>query len=149
MLTQRQSRFVEEYAAGRNGTQAAIQAGYSARTARAIACENLQKPEIADAIERRSAALSRKSAVRTRKAQAEKDRVVTKLKNIAFANIQDVFNLDGTIKDPAEWSEAARDAFRLVRRKGVTKIMRSEDRLRALDLLAKHLGMFQTKRRRR
>ena len=46
-MTERQRRFVDEYLIlkGRNGTQAAINAGYSPKTAYSIACENLKKPE--------------------------------------------------------------------------------------------------------
>lgn len=40
-LNHRQQRFVDEYVADPNATQAAIRAGYSARTARAIGHENL------------------------------------------------------------------------------------------------------------
>ena len=51
-MTERQRRFVDEYLIlkGRNGTQAAINAGYSPKTAYSIACENLKKPEIQRAI---------------------------------------------------------------------------------------------------
>ena len=51
-LTAKQQRFVEEYLVDPNGTQAAMRAGYSANTARAIASENLTKPNIALAIQR-------------------------------------------------------------------------------------------------
>ncbi len=51
-LTPKQQRFVEEYLIDLNATQAAIRAGYSPRTARAIACENLAKPDIQEAIAR-------------------------------------------------------------------------------------------------
>ncbi|MBK0115629.1 MULTISPECIES: terminase small subunit [unclassified Delftia] len=49
-LTARESRFVDEYLVDLNATQAAIRAGYSAKTARSIACENLTKPHIGAAI---------------------------------------------------------------------------------------------------
>ncbi len=49
-LTARQERFILEYLVDLNATQAAIRAGYSPRTARAIACENLAKPDIQEAI---------------------------------------------------------------------------------------------------
>jgi len=49
-LSGKQKRFVEEYLIDLNATQAAIRAGYSERTARAIGSENLAKPYIADAI---------------------------------------------------------------------------------------------------
>src|SRR3954469_10551657 len=51
-LTPKQRRFVTEYLIDLNATQAAIRAGYSRETAGAIGHENLQKPEIAQAIER-------------------------------------------------------------------------------------------------
>ncbi len=49
-LTPKQQRFIDEYLIDLNATQAAIRAGYSPRTARAIACENLAKPNIQVAI---------------------------------------------------------------------------------------------------
>ena len=52
-LTIRQSRFVDEYLQDGNGSRAARDAGYSERTAGAIACENLKKPEVVSALEQR------------------------------------------------------------------------------------------------
>ncbi len=49
-LTPKQARFVEEYLIDLNATQAAIRAGYSAKTARAMGCENLTKPDIQAAV---------------------------------------------------------------------------------------------------
>ncbi len=42
-LTPKQRRFVEEYLIDLNATQAAARAGYSPKTARQIATENLKK----------------------------------------------------------------------------------------------------------
>lgn len=47
----KQISFCEEYAIDKNGTQAAIRAGHSEKTARQIASENLTKPDIAKYIE--------------------------------------------------------------------------------------------------
>lgn len=49
-LTAKQQAFVDEYLIDRNATQAAIRAGYSAKTAGQIGDENLKKPQIAQAI---------------------------------------------------------------------------------------------------
>lgn len=49
-LTPKQALFVQEYLIDLNATQAAIRAGYSARTAKSIGQENLTKPAIAEAI---------------------------------------------------------------------------------------------------
>lgn len=50
LLTSKQARFVEEYLVDGNGAGAAIRAGYSEHTARAIACELLTKPDLKAAI---------------------------------------------------------------------------------------------------
>lgn len=50
-LTAKQQIFVDEYLIDLNATQAAIRAGYSAKTARQIGEENLSKPVIASAIQ--------------------------------------------------------------------------------------------------
>ena len=49
-LTAKQEMFVLEYLIDLNATQAAIRAGYSAKTAALIGCENIRKPNIASAI---------------------------------------------------------------------------------------------------
>lgn len=54
-MTQKQKRFCDEYLIDLNATQAAIRAGYSEKTARAIGNENLTKPYIKEYIEKRMA----------------------------------------------------------------------------------------------
>ena len=63
MLRPKQTRFVAEYLVDLNATQAAIRAGYSPKTARAIGCENLTKPDIAAAIAKAQAQLSEHTEV--------------------------------------------------------------------------------------
>ena len=55
MLTPRQIRFADEYVLCGNATEAARRAGYSNKTARQIAAENLSKPVVLEAIELRQA----------------------------------------------------------------------------------------------
>jgi len=53
-LTDKQRRFVEEYCSnGYNAAQAAIDSGYSERTAYSVGSENLRKPDISQAIKDR------------------------------------------------------------------------------------------------
>jgi phage terminase small subunit len=61
-LTEKQRCFVDEYLVDLNATQAAIRAGYSEDSARSIGSENLQKPDVAEAI----AAARKARADRTR-----------------------------------------------------------------------------------
>lgn len=50
-LTAKQQAFVDEYLKDLNATQAAIRAGYSAKTAGQMGDENLKKPQIAQALQ--------------------------------------------------------------------------------------------------
>lgn len=52
-LSFKQQMFVEEYLSCFNATQAALRAGYSERSARAIGAENLTKPDIGAVIDER------------------------------------------------------------------------------------------------
>lgn len=63
-LTVKQELFISAYCSnGYNGTQAAIEAGYSEKTARAIANENLTKPYIIEEIDRYKASISEKHMI--------------------------------------------------------------------------------------
>ncbi|OZI09168.1 hypothetical protein BWI93_05325 [Siphonobacter sp. BAB-5385] len=57
-FSDKQWRFVEEYCVDCNATQAALRAGYSAKSARQIGSENLSKPYIVAEIKRRLDALA-------------------------------------------------------------------------------------------
>lgn len=77
VLSAKQLRFVEEYLVDLNATQAAIRAGYSAKTASEIGHENLRKPQIA-------AAIAAANAERSRRTGITADRVLEELAVIAF-----------------------------------------------------------------
>jgi phage terminase small subunit len=55
-LTSKQYRFVSEYLVDGNGAAAAVRAGYSERSAKAIAAENLTKPDIQKTLQARQTA---------------------------------------------------------------------------------------------
>ena len=62
-LSQKQERFVEHYALCGNAAEAARLAGYSAKTARQIATENLSKPSVKHALEARQRAFQQELGV--------------------------------------------------------------------------------------
>jgi len=66
-LTLKQQRFVEEFLVDWNATQAAIRAGYSKKTAYSVGWENLRKPEIQEALQKRKKAISEKTGLTTEK----------------------------------------------------------------------------------
>lgn len=144
-LNDKQQRFVDEYLIDLNATQAAIRAGYSVKTAEVIGFENLRKPKIAGAIAEQMAERSKRTGV-------NQDRIVLELAKIAFVNASDVINSDdATIKAGATADDTA--AIQSVKVKviptkegeGVEREIRLNDKLKALELLGKHLGMWNDK----
>jgi phage terminase small subunit len=62
-MTPKQQRFVDEYLIDLNATQAAVRAGYSAKTAYSIGEELLRKPDIAAAVAKAEAARSERTKI--------------------------------------------------------------------------------------
>lgn len=139
-MTKKQKRFIEEYLIDLNATQAAIRAGYSPDTAQQIGSENLSKPVLKAHIDRAMAERSRRTGVNA-------DRVVRELAKIAFVNAADVINAeDATLRDDASEEDTA--AIQSVKVKtfgedGLEREIKMADKLKALELLGKHLGMFK------
>jgi phage terminase small subunit len=146
-LTEKQARFVSEYLIDLNATQAAIRAGYSADTAEQIGYQLLQKTSVADAI----AAGSKKL---TDKLNITADRVLGAIALVAFSDVRKMFGPDGALLRPGAWDEetaaavAALDVVTVSRGEGavehIAKVKRA-DRLRALDMLARHLSLYNDK----
>lgn len=78
-LTLKEERFIEEYITDGNATQAALRAGYSRKSASSIGYENLNKPQIAEAIDAARVA-------RADRAKVSLDRVITELATLAFSD---------------------------------------------------------------
>lgn len=141
-LTRKQQRFVEEYLIDLNATQAAIRAGYSVRSAKEIACETLAKPHVRARVDEALAERSRRTGI-------SQDRVLRELARLGFVNAVDVINMDqATVLGDASADDTAAIASVKVRRRPtelgdeVEREIRLTDKLKALELLGKHLGMF-------
>ena len=141
-MTKKQKRFIEEYLIDLNATQAAIRAGYSPDTAKSIGSENLTKPDI-------KAQIARAMAERSRRTGVNADRVIMELAKIAFVNANDVIDAEtATLKPDALPEDTA--AIQSVKVKtfgedGLEREIKMSDKLKALELLGKHLGMFRDK----
>lgn len=143
-MTKKQKRFVEEYLIDLNATQAAIRAGYSPDTAKSIGSENLTKPDI-------KAHIAKAMAERSMRTGVNADRVIIELAKIAFVNAMDVIDQKtATVREDASADDTA--AIQSVKVKsfgedGLEREIKMADKLKALELLGKHLGMFQDKLR--
>lgn len=141
-MTKKQKQFIEEYLIDLNATQAAIRAGYSPDTAYSIGQENLNKPEIKAHIDQAMAERSKRTGVNA-------DRVVRELAKIAFVNAIEVIDpKTATVKEDALPEDTA--AIQSVKVKtfgedGLEREIKMADKLKALELLGKHLGMFKDK----
>lgn len=138
-LTPKQRRFVDEYLIDLNATQAAIRAGYSEKTAFSIGTENLRKPLVQKEIEKRRHDLEQRTEI-------TQDRVLRELANIGFAKATDYAEIEGpmvTIKPTAEMSPEQVSAIAGIEQGNFGIKLKLYDKLKALELLGKHLGLFE------
>ena len=147
-LTKKQEVFCQEFLVDLNATQAAIRAGYSKKTARQVASENLSKLYIQEKIQM----LMDKRAKRT---ELTADRVLAEIMKLAFSNISDYVKFDDgyvTIKKKSD--EFTREELACISEvskiithkkygeKNVVVKFKLYDKKGALELLGKHLKLF-------
>lgn len=141
-LTEKQKKFVEEYLIDLNATQAAIRAGYSVKTADVQSSRMLGNVKVQQAI-------AEKMAERSRRTGINQDRVLMELAKIAFVNADDVINAqDATTKEGASRDDLA--AIQSIKVKsfgedGIEREIKLADKLKALEMLGRHLGMWNDK----
>lgn len=151
-LTPRQIKFANEYPVDLNGTQAAIRAGYSPRSANPKASAMLKDPRIA-------ALIAKKMDQRSERTEVTADRIVEELAKIAFGNIGDYVKITEDGGAEVDLSETTRD--QLAALTGIeshvymdggpdgvavkqTKI-KMADKLKALEMLGRNMSIFNDK----
>ena len=143
-LTEKQQRFVEEYLIDLNATQAAIRAGYSAKTADVHGSRMLGNVKVQQAVAEAMAARSKRTGV-------NQDRVVLELAKLAFVKMTDVVDSQGRIKATATDDDLT--CIESIKYKksdnefggSVEREVKISSKLKALELLGKHLGMWNDK----
>lgn len=150
-LTKKQEMFVKEYLVDLNATQAAIRAGYSPRTAEWQGPQLLGKKHVAAAVQ----AAKDKRINRT---EISADYVLKKLNAIAEMDILDIMDDSMALKPVREWPKiwrqylngfelaeiiaGAGDEKKII---GVLKKIKWPDKMKNLELLGRHFGMFTDK----
>lgn len=116
-LTEKQKAFCDEYIIDFNASRAAISAGYSEKTARAIAAENLTKPYIQEY-------LAKLKAERAERVQIDQDYVLRVIKNTVerCSQAEQVKDREGNPTGEYKFDSTAV--------------------LKGAELLGKHLAMF-------
>ena len=165
LLTDKQKKFADEYLIDLNATQAALRAGYSERTARFIGAENLKKPNI-------QAYITERQKAREKRTEITQDMVLREIANIAFSNAADyarviekratlivegeqipLYDADGNplmYRDVElvltdELTEEQKKAIAVIKKGRDGYEVKPYDKLKALELLGKHLGMWDKK----
>lgn len=144
-LNEKQARFVDEYLIDLNATQAAIRAGYSTKTAQEQSSRLLSNVMVRNAIAKAMAERSKRTGI-------NQDRVITELAKIALLNPDDLINHNNASVRP----DASKDDLACIQsvkvkisdsEKGhmIEREVRLADKIKALELLGRHLGMFKDK----
>jgi phage terminase small subunit len=145
-LTDKQQRFCDEYLIDLNGTQAAIRAGYSQKTANEQAARLLANVSIQEYVSKRKSALVSKT-------QITQEMVLEGYKRLAFYDARKFYNSEGGLKsipDLDEETAFALSGFDVTEENdwidgvkvlnGYTKKIKMSDRKGALDSICRVLG---------
>ena len=125
-LTAKQQRFCDEYLIDANATEAAIRAGYSAKTAAAIGAENLIKPNIKNYIAKRM-------AEKESQLIADQDEVLKYLTSVLRGESK---SEEIVVENVGDYMSEART---------MKKAPSEKDRLKAAELLGKRYNLFSDK----
>ena len=141
-LSKKQEMFCRYYVSnGHNATKAAISAGYSEKTAKVIAMENLTKPYLIDFVNELEKPVLDKLSI-------SEDWVLTKLKNFSESNITDYFDIDNEgnikLKDLTKLPKEKIEAIESIEQteKGRIKIKLVDKRASVVDI-GRNYGMFK------
>ena len=152
-ITDKMRQFVDEYLIDLNATQAAIRAGYSEATAQEQSSQLLDRPDIRELVEQRQ-------KDRIDRTQLSQDLTVNELKTIAFSDVADfVIVKEGGVIEQRPFNELKKEQTRCVKKikqtvrtaqssdgsilhQTATLEIELHDKLKALELLGRHLGMF-------
>ncbi len=141
-LSPKRQRFVDEYVVDLNGTQAAIRAGYSEKTAASQAERLLRNVDVAAEIAEKLQKISEETEI-------DAKWVRIRLQDELEADVADLYEGDGlTIKPVNEWPKIFRTGLTVGIDVTTTKIgedshsqitrIRISDKIKRLELLGKH-----------
>jgi phage terminase small subunit len=142
-LTPKQQMFIKEYLIDLNGSKAAVRAGYSPKTAEFQASRLLSKAKVSEAVK---LAMDARSA----KTEITAERVLRELGRVAFGDQRAVMSWgpDGVKLRPSNAltdDEAAMvsEVSETETLNGGSLKLKTHDKIKALELIGKHLGMFK------
>lgn len=145
-LTEKEEAFCQAYLIDFNGAKAARLAGYSENSDRQIAAENLAKPYIQARITELRASMGKSYNI-------TRERIAQELARIGFMDIRNIFDENGSLKSPENWSDDEAAAIAGLETEqifegsgkdrvwtGYLKKVKLTDKRAALDSLSKLMG---------
>lgn len=146
-LLPRQALFVREYLVDLNGKQAAIRAGYSAKTAEFTASRMLSSGKVQEAVQK---AMNK----RAEKIDITAERVLAEIAKLGFANMEDYVDPEENGAAKVNLGKINRDQWAAVQEITTEELGRGEgcvviktrfklaDKKGSLELLGRHLKLF-------
>lgn len=141
-LTPKQGQFVQEWLVDMNATQAVLRAGYKCRSEKAAGVQGARL--LANVRIQQAIAEARKA--QEARTQITADRVLRELAAIAFADAGDYQTVEGdelALLDSDRIPADKRRAIQGYRRGKFGPEVVLADKIKALELIGKHLGMFE------
>lgn len=140
-MNKRRERFVKEYLIDFSPKDAAIRAGYSAKTASESGCNLLRLDEVKQAVEAGRMDINKRMDI-------THEQVVAELARIAFSKITDVAKWsnggdDISIIASAKIDDATQHAISEIYKTSSGLRVKMHDKQAALVALGKYLGMFE------
>ena len=141
-VTHRQQAFAREYLVDYNGTQAAIRAGYSKKGAAQQASALLRLPKVIEELAKRAAPVKKR-------AELKASELLEVMQLVAYGDVSNLFKPSSgngsvsTIKDMRELGEDQVLVAGYKRGSDGSVELKFENRMRARELLMKHLGLLK------
>ena len=150
MMTPKKVLFAKEYLVDLNATRAAIRAGYSAHTARSQGQRLLTDVDV-------QAAIQEAMKARSKRVEISADRVLQEVSRLAFFDPRKLFDASGFLRPINEWDDDTAAAVENITNReifdgsgdqrsiiGIQKSVTVSNKPKALELLGKHLGIWES-----
>lgn len=153
-LSDKQRKFAAEYLIDQNATQAAIRAGYSAKTARQQGARLLSHVDIQALIATKAQQVERRAAAVEQRIEISAERTLAEIARIGYCDPVQMLDDDGKLLPVSKWPEDARRAIASIKTRRVVEGSGEDaheveitevkfwDKNSALEKLAKHHALY-------